>query len=200
MRASAFSRVISAIDLSLWGMQSRIRSIQVYACSVRMFAVPVSTRATLVKHRVARRIRKTLAVLLVAGTSSILVSGASHGWVYGAANIAFSSSAGDFYGNGQRDYSVYLSHTVGARTVTLVLIHTQQPNNGGQSGVLWRESRAVANAQARRLKGHISFSKVYFVSGAAGAPPFGTYTLTIYRGTSVRGVLLARGRFTVIED
>jgi len=114
--------------------------------------------------------------------------------------VAFRPVPDDYYGYGRRDYVAHLNQPIGSTTVTLVLVHAQASYNGGQSGVLWRKVMTVGNPHARVMRGHLSFSKVYFVSGPAGAPPFGAYRLTIYRGSSPYGVPLARGQFEVIED
>jgi hypothetical protein len=84
--------------------------------------------------------------------------------------------------------------------VTLTLIHTQEAYNGGRSGELLTKVVAVRNPKARVLTGKLDFSIVYDTSAPAGSPPFGTYTLTIHRGITERGQVLARGTFTVIED
>jgi hypothetical protein len=105
-----------------------------------------------------------------------------------------------WYDAGYRVYAARLSQPVDSDQVTLVLAHRQTDYNGGASGVLLREEMHVLDAQAVTLKGRIDFSDVYSVSAPAGAPPFGVYTLSIYRGPSNRGWLLARGDFTVFED
>jgi hypothetical protein len=84
--------------------------------------------------------------------------------------------------------------------VTLVLVHQQSSNNGEYGGVLLTKQVRVGDSGATTIRGRIEFSRVYTVSGPAGAPPFGTYSVSIYRGPDAHGPLLARGLFTVIED
>lgn len=107
---------------------------------------------------------------------------------------------GSWYDGGLREYIAHLFRPVSASRVTLVLVHRQTPYNGGASGVLHTIEVRVKDSRATTLRGTVDFSGVYFVSPPAGAPPFGTYTLSIYRGRGTNGPLLVRGQFTVIED
>lgn len=112
----------------------------------------------------------------------------------------FMCQEGSWYDGGSREYIAHLSQPVDATRVTLVLVHRQASYNAGAGGVLHTKEVRVTNTRATSLRGTIDFSGVYFVSGPAGAPPFGTYTLSIYRGPGAPARLLARGQFTVIED
>lgn len=112
----------------------------------------------------------------------------------------FACGEGSWYDGGYRLYLARLRAPVGALRVTLVLVHTQAENNGGRGGELLRKAVSVHDPKARTFTGKLDFSVVYATSGPDGAPPFGTYTLTIYRGVTERGQVLARGTFTVIED
>lgn len=107
---------------------------------------------------------------------------------------------GSWYDGGYRDYVAQPSEPVRSTYVTLVLLHRQAAANGGQGGVLLRKVIRVSRSERTVLRGRIDFSVVYAVNSPAGAPPFGTYILTIRRGTSSQGTLLARGTFDVIED
>ncbi len=113
--------------------------------------------------------------------------------------IAFSRVQDGYYGAGKRTYVAHLSQPAGSHVLTLILVHTQARYNGGASGVLLHTVIRISNASARTLRGHLNFSSVYRRAAPAGAPPFGTYTARIYRGTA-RGQLLAQGSFVVIED
>ena len=112
----------------------------------------------------------------------------------------FSCEEGSWYDGGYRDYIAHLSEPLDAHRATVVLVHQQAGNNGARSGVLLTQSMRIRSPRSLTLKGRIDFSSVYSVSPPAGAPPFGIYTLTIYRGRPGNGRPLARGTFRVIED
>lgn len=112
----------------------------------------------------------------------------------------FTCAEGSWYDGGYRLYRARLRAPVGSARVTLVLVHSQTAYNGGGSGELLTKVVRVRAPKARALAGRIDFSIVYATPAPAGAPPYGTYTLTIYRGATERGQVLARGTFIVIED
>lgn len=83
--------------------------------------------------------------------------------------------------------------------MTLVLFHRQDTVYDRDGGVLWHRTITV-RPSATVLRGTVDFSSVYETGGPAGATPFGRYILTIHRGTSSRGPVLATGSFEVYED
>lgn len=122
------------------------------------------------------------------------VAAQHHGW------IVFSRIQDGYYGVGKRTYVAHLNQPAKSHVLTLILVHTQPRYNGGASGVLLHTVIRISNTSVRTLRGHLNFSNVYRRAAPAGGPPFGTYTLRMYRGDNDRGQLLAQGSFQVIED
>jgi hypothetical protein len=151
-----------------------------------------------------------VAVLVAGCGTDAQGQGAKHSSACGPSTIAFRAppaherrftcGEGSWYDGGYRLYLARLRAPVGALPVTLTLIHMQAGYNDERGGKLLTEVVPVRNPKAWILTGKLDFSSVYGTSGPAGAPPFGRYTLTIHRGVTERGQVLARGTFTVIED
>jgi len=118
----------------------------------------------------------------------------------GGGETAFTCSEGSWYDGGLREYAANLSGRVGSHYVTLVVIHVQDNANWSRRGLLLKHVVRVRDTTARTLRGTIDFSSVYRTSPPAGAPPFGTYLVSVHRGRSADGRLLAQGQFQVIED
>ncbi len=120
-------------------------------------------------------------------------------WI-GGGETRFTCSEGSWYDGGLREYAANLSGRVDSHYVTLVVIHVQDNANWSRRGLLLKHVVRVRDTTARTLRGTIDFSSVYRTSPPAGAPPFGTYFVSVHRGRSVDGQLLAQGQFQVIED
>jgi hypothetical protein len=112
----------------------------------------------------------------------------------------FTCSEGSWYDGGKREFAAQLSAPAASHTVTLTVIHRQSTYNGARSGLLLQRVIRVSHPATRRITGVIDFSSVYSTDAPAGAPPFGTYFISLRRGTSAHGLLLASGNFVVIED
>jgi hypothetical protein len=82
----------------------------------------------------------------------------------------------------------------------LVVVHLQPDYNGGAGGVLLKKVLAIAAPQSTLIRGRLDFSTAYGHAKPFGDPPFGRYFVSIYRGKSSLGRLLAAGEFDVAED
>jgi hypothetical protein len=115
----------------------------------------------------------------------------------GAGERRFSCTEASWYDAGQRQYEAHLQAPLKSHRITLLVVHVQ-PN--GERGELFRRVVNIRDSASRTIMGTLDFSVVYGRSPPAGAPPFGKYLVSIYRGTSVHGQPLAKGQFVVIED
>lgn len=118
----------------------------------------------------------------------------------GGGETRFTCSEGSWYDGGLREYAANLGGRMGSHYVTLVVIHVQNGGSWSDRGLLLKQVVRVRDTTARTLRGTIDFSSVYGTSSPAGGSPFGTYLVSVHRGRSVDGQLLAQGQFQVIED
>jgi hypothetical protein len=115
----------------------------------------------------------------------------------GGGEKRFRCSEGTWYDFGQRQYSARLNGPVKAKYVTVVLARVQYT---GARRLLLRTVLPIRDAAIKTIRGTVAFSSADGTSSPAGAPPIGTYLVSIHRGTSAGGKLLAQGQFQVIGN